>query len=83
MLCRFLKQRGHVYDEAETGLMAVNMVKSLMTTTEESSLESEENQIDQKNKGKVTLSHYDAILMDFIMPTMNGPTATTKIRELG
>ena len=26
---------------------------------------------------------YDAILMDFVMPVMKGPTATTEIRKLG
>lgn len=46
-----------------------------------------EDGIDGVNKIKAQLESggvtYDAILMDFVMPNMDGPTATKEIRDLG
>ena len=46
-----------------------------------------EDGIDGVNKVKAQLENggitYDAILMDFVMPNMDGPTATKAIRDLG
>ena len=63
MLRKLLEQRGHTCDEAEDGLVALNMVRN--TANNETS------------------TSYDAILMDFVMPVMNGPDSTRAIRELG
>jgi hypothetical protein len=60
MLRRLLTAEcGHVCDEAEDGLEAVERVRAKLPLT------------------------YDAILMDFVMPNMDGPTATQEIRKMG
>lgn len=59
MLCKVLRSKGHVCDEADDGLKAVQKVKErLMRSSAE---------------GK---NSFDAILMDFVMPCMDGPTGT-------
>ena len=67
MLCRLLRTAGYTCDEANDGESAVEKVKARI-----------ESGIGGEMKG-----FYDAILMDFVMPVMDGPTATQAIRGLG
>jgi CheY-like chemotaxis protein len=67
MLSRLLRTSGYAFDEAEDGLIALNKVKEKMSVTTNGS---------EKNS-------FDVILMDFVMPNMDGPTATKAIRDLG
>jgi PleD family two-component response regulator len=67
MLCRLLRTTGCTFDEAEDGLIAVDKVKTKMSVFPN---ESEKDV-------------FDVILMDYVMPNMDGPTATKAIRELG
>jgi signal transduction histidine kinase/ActR/RegA family two-component response regulator len=62
MLLRTLRAVGHICEEAEDGLEAVEKVKSRMASAKKS---------------------YSAILIDFVMPNMDGPTATKEIRAMG
>jgi CheY-like chemotaxis protein len=71
MLCRVLISRGYECDEANDGNKAVEiMMKETITCRLDTDI----------NKN---LPSYDLILMDFIMPNLNGPDATRMIRELG
>jgi CheY-like chemotaxis protein len=67
MLCRLLRASGYVFDEAEDGLLALNKVKAKMSVA-----------VNGFEKGS-----FGVILMDYIMPNMDGPTATKAIRDLG
>jgi signal transduction histidine kinase/ActR/RegA family two-component response regulator len=62
MLLRTFRAVGHICEEAEDGLEAVEKVKSRMASATKS---------------------YSAILIDFVMPNMDGPTATKEIRAMG
>ncbi len=68
MLRRLLEAQGHVCEEADDGQIAVNMVNV---------------KLHQQSIDREIGFIYDAILMDFVMPIMNGPTATMEIRKLG
>lgn len=61
LLCRLLKNKGHVNSQAEDGSVAVEMVMAA------------------EKKGEP----FDLVLMDYEMPTMNGPEAAKKIRSNG
>jgi CheY-like chemotaxis protein len=82
MLRRFLEGENYICDEAEDGLVAVQKVLKRFQGT---SLEDTENskQVDIDEIPGHDLNMYDAILMDFMMPVMDGPTATRKIRDVG
>lgn len=74
MLIKTLQSYGHTCESAEDGLEAVEKVKLTLQHIEE-----------PHNETAVSIhfSSYDAILMDYMMPRMNGPTATSEIRALG
>jgi signal transduction histidine kinase/ActR/RegA family two-component response regulator len=67
MLCRLLRTAGYKCEEANDGQSAVEKVKARM----------------EGGTGTGSKGYYDAILMDFVMPIMDGPTATQAIRGLG
>jgi CheY-like chemotaxis protein len=67
MLSRLLTTSGCVCDIAEDGLLALDKVKAKMSLITNGS-----------EKGS-----FDVILMDFVMPNMDGPTATKAIRDRG
>ncbi len=72
MLRRLMEVQGHCCEEAADGQIAVDMVIQ------------KSNQMESFNGTKIDCNFfYDAILMDSVMPNMNGPTATTEIRKLG
>lgn len=77
MLIRLLRASGFTFDEAEDGLIAVDKVKARMSPPPPPSPY-------VTNRGAVRdKDHYDVIFMDFVMPKMDGPTATKAIRALG
>ncbi len=91
MMRRLLEAQGYNCEEAADGQIAVDMVKSTMTDTHSTEPNNDKRGGDSDNNDRASLltthiatfDHYDAILMDFIMPVMNGPTATSEIRKLG
>jgi CheY-like chemotaxis protein len=68
MLRKTLQAVGHTCDEAEDGLVAVEKIKNMISSSVAS---------DAGN------ALYDCILMDFVMPNLDGPSATRQIRNLG
>jgi len=68
LLCRLLESKGHNCDAAENGQVALEMVRDTMCGNA---------------NGGGGAEPYDSILMDYEMPVMNGPTASSLIRELG
>ena len=67
MIARLLQQRSFVIFEACDGAEAVDSVSKSMRSL----------------AGEHPTLSYDVILMDFVMPIMDGPTATKQIRALG
>ena len=69
MLVRALRAHGHACEEAEDGQQAVDMVRVRLAM------------LAGAMEGEGRVPFFDAILMDSVMPHMDGPTAT-KVRDL-
>ena len=91
MLCKVLRSEGHMCDEAEDGIHAIEKVRMRMNNwklNSNANVTSNGNgngnindditndvnvKSDDNSEGHRKL-HFDAILMDFVMPNMDGPT---------
>ena len=70
MLWKLLTQRGHYCEQAENGLIGLNMIKEAYDLQPA-------DPTDFDNKP------YEVVVMDIVMPVMNGIDATKEIRNLG
>ena len=75
MLCRIVRAQGFDVEEADDGDVAVQMVQHRLDTIA--------GQSRPTAGGQGGPSGYECILMDFIMPRLDGPSATKEIRNLG
>jgi len=71
-LTRILQNHGHTCDQARNGSEAVDKILETMVDNRCSD--------DGTNHDE---NHYDAVLLDYEMPVMNGPTAAKQMRVLG
>jgi CheY-like chemotaxis protein len=78
LLCNDLLDLGHTCDEAKDGLEALALASA-------STSASTSGKVQGPGQGGVgvAVGGYDAILMDFDMPNMDGPTATQALRDMG
>lgn len=74
MLCRIVRAQGFDVEEADDGDVAVQMVQRRLETIAGQP---------QRTAGVGQEGVYECILMDFIMPRLDGPSATKEIRDLG
>lgn len=87
MIRRLLHRHFEYLDEADNGLTAVNKFKEALPVLP-SKLASEATAIlregseDVEEKSAESKQGYDLILMDFMMPHMNGPDATLLIKQI-
>lgn len=78
MLRRLLGSRGVQCSEASDGAEAVDALMKRKNDMERTAL-----QIGRTHSEPCREYGFDAILMDYMMPNMDGPTATAEIRKLG
>ena len=98
MCAKLFERMGAVVDRATDGLEAVKMIElriSASSTTNEQisakvhseiSLEQSSNMLEEKSNkltGGDSAEMYDVVVMDNLMPRMNGPTACREMRALG
>ena len=88
MLVRVMKSVGHVCDEAADGAQAVALVKQAMLvggTAAGTGTGTGTGALAARGPGSrdVSAGCYDAILMDSVMPVLDGPGATVRIRQMG
>ena len=67
MISKVLNHKNNYCEDAPNGLIALNMVKATVDT----------------NSDDLYLRNYDMIIMDIIMPVMDGIESTMEIRKLG
>ena len=85
MLLKCLRSDGHNCDEGSDGTEAVTIVRERMRVVELYNLE----HVIVNSNQELGIGHktcpkpFDVILMDFVMPHMDGPTATEIIRASG
>jgi CheY-like chemotaxis protein len=79
MLCRIVRAQGFDVEEADDGDVAVQMVQHRLDTV----ARQQQTTAAGGGQGSQQVSGYECILMDFIMPRLDGPSATKEIRAMG
>lgn len=88
MIRRLLHRHFEYLDEADNGLTAVNKFREALPAlsskpmSEAAVILSQNSEEDIEEKSSECKQGYDLILMDFMMPQMNGPDATLLIKQI-
>ena len=78
LCCRLFRQMGASVDAALNGLVAVDKMHSCLHTTPATTTHT----IATANRPAPPLPAYDLVVMDYMMPLMNGPAACRRMREM-